>query len=335
MRHFCPDQKLYSLSLLSLPPCHYPRTHPPPPLFQLVGNMATDCNSAKKYWQMVAVTGYSSESSALALETSLQCCPNVCLLAESTAPLAAEIAAIATLVLARRAAGKNFGVVVISDAFLTKHLLADEAAVGALVASELETRPEGKGKYKALCHHFSYQLRCTYPSGFDCRLGHALGVAAATHVHAKTLSTDIATVVAIRGVTGASSTWKVDAIALTAATLATAPKPVSLAAAPYRAWRRAQPKLGMAEMYRNPGPIQLPSAVEETPEWTNLTLQFSSSAAGVSGEGRMMVGIGGVLLAVVGIAAVVGGGYWWSTQKKANAEEEKPACHHCASKKKT
>jgi 6-phosphofructokinase len=126
--------------------------------------MATDCNSAKKYWQMVAVTGYSSESSALALETSLQCCPNVCLLAESTAPLAAEIAAIATLVLARRAAGKNFGVVVISDAFLTKHLLADEAAVGALVASELETQVRCSLLLFAFCslsfllfaHHFVF-----------------------------------------------------------------------------------------------------------------------------------------------------------------------------------
>ena len=124
---------------------------------------------------------YSTVSSALALETAIQCTPNVALLAESDATLANDISAVADLVLSRRAQGENFGVVVIADAFLSKHGLSDEAAVGKLVKVELATRSDGVGKYKALCHHFSVQLRGSFPSAFDCRLGHALGVAAATH----------------------------------------------------------------------------------------------------------------------------------------------------------
>ena len=54
------------------------------------------------------------------LETAIQCTPNLALLAESDAPLARDISAVADLVLSRRAEDKNFGVVVIADAFLAK-----------------------------------------------------------------------------------------------------------------------------------------------------------------------------------------------------------------------
>lgn len=47
---------------------------------QLIGNLCTDCNSAKKYYYFIRLPGRHSDYTAL--ECSLQTHPNLCLLSE-------------------------------------------------------------------------------------------------------------------------------------------------------------------------------------------------------------------------------------------------------------
>jgi diphosphate--fructose-6-phosphate 1-phosphotransferase len=84
---------------------------------QLVGNMATDSNSAKKYWYFVKLMGRATGH--ITMEVALQTRPNVVILAEDIErrklSLRDVISEIADAVAARAAAGKNFGVVLVPE----------------------------------------------------------------------------------------------------------------------------------------------------------------------------------------------------------------------------
>ena len=87
----------------------------------LVGNMAIDSNSAKKYWLFLRCMG--RVGSHITLESALQTRPNAILIGEEIRAqhktLDQIISELADLVLRRRAAGKNFGVVVVPEGLLT------------------------------------------------------------------------------------------------------------------------------------------------------------------------------------------------------------------------
>ena len=84
---------------------------------QLVGNMATDGNSAKKYWYYVKLMGRSV--SRVALEVALQTHPNAVVLSEDIEQrkmtLNDIVRDLADTVTRRAAAGKNFGMVLIPE----------------------------------------------------------------------------------------------------------------------------------------------------------------------------------------------------------------------------
>ncbi len=84
---------------------------------EIVGNIARDANSAKKYWHFVKVMGRSA--SHVALETALQTQPNICLIGEEVAAKKMSLAQITDYIadsVANRAAnGCNFGVAIIPE----------------------------------------------------------------------------------------------------------------------------------------------------------------------------------------------------------------------------
>ena len=88
---------------------------------QLVGNMATDGNSAKKYWYYVKLMGRSV--SRVALEVALQTHPNAVVLGEDIEARKLTISDIvrelADAVCARAAAGKNFGIVLCPEGLIS------------------------------------------------------------------------------------------------------------------------------------------------------------------------------------------------------------------------
>ena len=84
---------------------------------EIIGNIARDANSAKKYWHFIKVMGRSA--SHVALECALETQPNICLISEEVAEKKMSLAQITDYIadsVAKRAAkGMNFGIAVIPE----------------------------------------------------------------------------------------------------------------------------------------------------------------------------------------------------------------------------
>ncbi len=87
---------------------------------ELIGNIARDSNSAKKYWHFIKLMGRSA--SHIGLECALQTQPNICLISEEVAEkkqtLHEIVDYIADVVAMRAANGDNFGVVLIHEGLI-------------------------------------------------------------------------------------------------------------------------------------------------------------------------------------------------------------------------
>jgi pyrophosphate--fructose-6-phosphate 1-phosphotransferase len=87
---------------------------------ELIGNIARDAVSARKYWHFIRLMGRSA--SHIALECALQTQPNVCLISEEVEAKAMSTGGIVQEIcdsIARRAAnGDNFGVVLIPEGLI-------------------------------------------------------------------------------------------------------------------------------------------------------------------------------------------------------------------------
>jgi pyrophosphate--fructose-6-phosphate 1-phosphotransferase len=84
---------------------------------ELIGNVARDCLSAKKYWHFIKLMGRSA--SHIGLECALKCQPNVTLISEEIAAkkqtLSQIAEEIAMTVVERAAEGKNYGVALVPE----------------------------------------------------------------------------------------------------------------------------------------------------------------------------------------------------------------------------
>ena len=87
---------------------------------ELIGNVARDANSAKKYWHFIKLMGRSA--SHIALECALQTHPNICLISEEVEQKSMGLNAIADYiadsVVARAALGYNFGIVIVPEGLI-------------------------------------------------------------------------------------------------------------------------------------------------------------------------------------------------------------------------
>lgn len=87
---------------------------------ELIGNIARDANSAKKYWHFIKLMGRSA--SHIALECALQTQPTLCIISEEVRQrgqtLNELVEEITDVVAARAAAGENFGVVLIPEGLI-------------------------------------------------------------------------------------------------------------------------------------------------------------------------------------------------------------------------
>jgi pyrophosphate--fructose-6-phosphate 1-phosphotransferase len=80
---------------------------------ELIGNIARDALSAKKYYHFIKLMGRSA--SHIALECALATHPNLAFIGEEGRGLSETVKAIADLVCRRKAAGKEYGVVLIPE----------------------------------------------------------------------------------------------------------------------------------------------------------------------------------------------------------------------------
>jgi len=84
---------------------------------ELIGNIARDSNSAKKYWHFIKVMGRSA--SHIGLECALETQPNICLIGEEVAARKQSLKSIvnemAQIISARADQGLNFGIAIIPE----------------------------------------------------------------------------------------------------------------------------------------------------------------------------------------------------------------------------
>jgi pyrophosphate--fructose-6-phosphate 1-phosphotransferase len=87
---------------------------------ELIGNIMSDTNSAKKYWHFIKLMGRSA--SHIGLECALQTQPNVCLISEEVAAnkqtLEEIVTEIANVIANRANNGEKFGVVLIPEGLI-------------------------------------------------------------------------------------------------------------------------------------------------------------------------------------------------------------------------
>jgi pyrophosphate--fructose-6-phosphate 1-phosphotransferase len=162
---------------------------------ELIGNVARDALSAKKYYHFIKLMGRSA--SHIALECALATHPNLTLISEEKRSLSHIVNEIADLICRRYEAGKEYGIVLIPEGLiefvpelneLTKDLKLEKDPHGNINVSQIDTekvivdfvkrelKKRGfKGKFGAQDHFFGYEGRACMPSNFDANYCYALG----------------------------------------------------------------------------------------------------------------------------------------------------------------
>lgn len=87
---------------------------------ELIGNIARDASSAKKYWHFIKLMGRSA--SHIALECALQTAPNICLISEEVKENAMTVEMIAKeiseVILKRSQNGEDFGIILVPEGLI-------------------------------------------------------------------------------------------------------------------------------------------------------------------------------------------------------------------------
>jgi pyrophosphate--fructose-6-phosphate 1-phosphotransferase len=112
---------------------------------ELIGNIARDANSARKYWHFIRLMGRSA--SHITLECALLTQPNICIVSEEVEEKKMSLESVVELIVgsitARAEEGSNFGLVLIPEGLIEfipefKKLIAELNTLLALKASSFE-----------------------------------------------------------------------------------------------------------------------------------------------------------------------------------------------------
>jgi len=241
---------------------------------EMIGNIARDAASARKYTHFIKLMGRSA--SHIAIECALATHPNLTLIVEEKESFEAITAKIADMVCQRSEASKDYGVILIPEGLAD--IIAPSAeldAHGNAVVSSVETElllieavqkelalRKFSGKFQPIRHFLGYEGRCGLPTNFDANYGYALGMTAAllaahrcTGVMA--FISELDKPPALWGFGGAPL-----APLMTMEKRKGVMKPVigkafvNLNGKPYQAFRKEAAQWMLADDYRYPGPIQ-------------------------------------------------------------------------------
>jgi pyrophosphate--fructose-6-phosphate 1-phosphotransferase len=165
---------------------------------ELIGNVARDALSAKKYYHFIRLMGRSA--SHITLECALATHPNMALISEERKSLNQIVDEITDLIVRRKAAGKEYGVILIPEGLIEfmsdlklesipekirAQLSLERDAHGNLTVSQIQTEQllmqlvQQKVKCNAQEHFFGYEGRSCFPTNFDANYAYSLGRCAA------------------------------------------------------------------------------------------------------------------------------------------------------------
>lgn len=152
---------------------------------EMIGNIARDAVSSKKYYHFIKLMGRSA--SHVALECAMAVHPNLTLISEEKKSLKTRVGEIASLISERKKRGKSYGVILLPEGLaedLPQFQEGKKDPHGNISVSEIEIEKwfieqvKKEVDFNGLGHFLGYEGRCCLPSNFDANYGYALGMLA-------------------------------------------------------------------------------------------------------------------------------------------------------------
>lgn len=164
---------------------------------ELIGNIARDALSSKKYYHFIKLMGRSASN--IALECALSTQPNMTLIGEEKKTLQQITDEIVDLIDRRHQAGKDYGVILIPEGLVefipeldkwVQDLNLERDSHGNLQVSKIQTEKliidlvEKKSKihFHSQAHFLGYEGRSCLPTNFDANYCYTLGLLAAVAI---------------------------------------------------------------------------------------------------------------------------------------------------------
>lgn len=263
---------------------------------EMIGNLARDALSSRKYYHFVKLMGRSA--SHVTLECALSVQPNLVFISEERKTLKMIVEEIVDLVMQRATQDKNWGVILVPEGLiefmpdagdlLQEPLPLEKDPHGNINVSAIETdvllinrvtrelKERGfKPPFAAVPHFFGYEGRCAMPSNFDANYCYTLGITAALLV-ARGFTSYMC---CVRNLQDPPHRWRAGGVPLTSlmhfemrnerkkAVIAKAL--VDLKGRSYLHYKSLKDKWKEEDCYLYPGPIQFfgePSVTDKIPE---------------------------------------------------------------------